>query len=58
MKDCGLFNPHDWGKWVQFYRYYRTTILKGDLVGKEYDSIEKWQKKKCHKCGKQQEEKI
>lgn len=59
MKDCGLFNPHDWNKWEPY-------LIDVSLVGTaEYNlgktiskGQEEWQKRTCKKCGKTQREKI
>jgi len=60
MKDCGLFNPHDWGKWEQYVETFKN-VWTNHWLGERKElgnSNEDWQKRKCNKCGKEQREKI
>lgn len=58
--ECFWF--HDWGKWEQFtkmFNHYRYGLLQAtDAFGKPVVSYERWQRRKCNNCGKEQQERI
>lgn len=61
MRDCSIFNPHDWSKWEQYKQPF--IIIPGflypkDLRDRTFTEVEDWQRRICLKCGKVQQEKI
>ena len=51
---CIVF--HKWGKWEQYHRRY---ILRNIFTGTESSpTTERRQRRKCMRCGKEQDEKI
>ncbi len=46
---CWWFIGHDWGKWELVVYEVAVTSWRGD-------SIENWQRRRCKKCGKYQEQ--
>jgi len=51
MKSC--FWKHDWGKWKEIEKTFK---LVHKVSGKEYITKERWQRRRCKRCGKIQEE--
>ena len=53
MKRCWFL--HSWSKWTQYEQTLTCVIKWGKAAGKQYDAMEKRQKRTCNLCGKAQD---